>query len=92
MTAKVLNDKSVNALEKELEEAVSHLKELRFKISVGGRLNGADIARTETVSQGKIPLHNLRSDIDFASVMARTIWGAIGVKVWINRGEVFEKK
>ena len=62
------------------------------KISVGGRLNGADIARTEQVSQGKIPLHNLRSDIDFASVMARTIWGAIGVKVWINRGEVFEKK
>ena len=62
------------------------------KISVGGRLNGADIARTEMVSQGKIPLHNLRSDIDFASVMARTIWGAIGVKVWINRGEVFEKK
>jgi small subunit ribosomal protein S3 len=62
------------------------------KISVAGRLNGADIARTETISQGKIPLHNLRSDIDYASVMARTIYGAIGVKVWINRGEVFEKK
>lgn len=60
------------------------------KITVGGRLNGADIARSETVSQGSIPLHNLRADIDFAQVPARTIWGAIGVKVWIYRGEVFE--
>lgn len=62
-----------------------------IKISVAGRLNGADIARTETISQGKIPLHNLRSDIDFASLPARTIYGAIGVKVWVNRGEIFEK-
>lgn len=61
------------------------------KIRISGRLNGADIARRETIAQGKIPLHNLRSDIDFASVPARTIWGAIGVKVWINRGEVFSE-
>ena len=60
------------------------------KISIGGRLNGSDIARTETVSQGSIPLHNLRADIDFARVTARTIWGAIGIKVWIYRGEVFD--
>lgn len=62
------------------------------KITVAGRLNGADIARSETIAQGKIPLHNLRSDIDFASVTARTIWGTTGVKVWINRGEVFEDR
>jgi small subunit ribosomal protein S3 len=62
------------------------------KVTVGGRLNGADIARSETISHGKIPLHNLRSDIDYASIMARTIYGAIGVKVWINRGEVFDKE
>lgn len=62
------------------------------KITVSGRLNGAEIARSETISNGKIPLHTLRSDIDFASIMCRTIWGAIGIKVWINRGEVFEKK
>ena len=62
---------------------------LGVKITISGRLNGSDIARRETIAQGKIPLHNLRSDIDFASVAARTIWGAIGVKVWINRGEVF---
>ena len=60
------------------------------KITVGGRLNGADIARTETVSQGSIPLHNLRADVDFARIRANTIWGVIGVKVWIYRGEVFE--
>lgn len=64
---------------------------LGVKIRISGRLNGADIARRETIAQGKIPLHNLRSDIDFASLPARTIWGAIGVKVWINRGEVFDK-
>lgn len=60
------------------------------KVTVAGRLNGSDIARSETIAQGKIPLHNLRSDIDFASVPASTIWGTIGVKVWINRGEIFE--
>lgn len=59
------------------------------KVIISGRLNGAEIARTEMIAQGKTPLHNLRSDIDFASVKAQTIWGAIGVKVWINRGEVF---
>jgi small subunit ribosomal protein S3 len=62
------------------------------KVSLAGRLNGAEIARTETISKGKIPLHNLRSDIDYASLPARTIYGAIGIKVWINRGEVFEEK
>ena len=62
------------------------------KISVAGRLNGADIARVETVSQGSIPLHNLRADVDFARTPSRTIWGVTGVKVWIYRGEVFEGK
>jgi len=61
------------------------------KLTLSGRLNGAEIARTETLSKGKVPLHNLRADIDFATVTARTIYGAIGVKVWINRGEIFER-
>ena len=60
------------------------------KIAVAGRLNGADIARTEQISDGSIPLHNLRADVDFARVRAWATYGAIGVKVWINRGEVFE--
>lgn len=61
------------------------------KVILGGRLNGAEIARTEMIAQGKIPLHNLRADIDFARVRAETIYGTIGIKVWINRGEIFEK-
>lgn len=60
------------------------------KVSVAGRLNGADIARTEMVSDGSIPLHNLRADIDFARVRANTIYGVIGIKVWIYRGEIFD--
>ncbi len=62
------------------------------KVAVAGRLNGADIARTEQLSQGCIPLHNLRADIDFARIRAWTTYGTIGIKIWINRGEVFEKK
>lgn len=62
---------------------------LGVKVTISGRLNGSDIARRETIADGKIPLHNLRSDIDFAPVKAQTIWGSIGVKVWINRGEIF---
>lgn len=62
------------------------------KISMAGRLNGAEIARTEVLSEGKVPLHTLRADIDYARGAARTIYGAIGIKVWIYRGEVFAKK
>ena len=63
-----------------------------IKVNVAGRLNGADIARTEILSQGQTPLQSLRADVDFARVRAWTTYGTIGIKVWINRGEVFEKK
>lgn len=59
------------------------------RVMLGGRLNGAEIARREKLSWGKIPLQNLRADIDFALVEANTIYGVIGVKVWIYRGEIF---
>ncbi|MDD5043593.1 MAG: 30S ribosomal protein S3 [Patescibacteria group bacterium] len=62
------------------------------KVTVSGRLNGAEIARTETLSVGKIPLHTIRADIDYASDIAQTIYGVIGVKVWICKGEIFNKK
>lgn len=65
---------------------------LGVKIRASGRLNGAEIARRETLTQGKIPLHNLRADIDYFSDYAHTIFGAIGVKVWIYRGDVFKEK
>lgn len=58
------------------------------KICCSGRLGGAEMARTEQYKEGRIPLHTLRADIDYAIVVANTTYGAIGVKVWICRGEV----
>lgn len=65
---------------------------LGAKITVSGRLNGAEIARDETVSFGSIPLQNLRADINYAFDEAHTIYGKIGIKVWIYRGEIFDKE
>ncbi len=59
------------------------------RVMCAGRLGGAEIARTEQYREGRVPLHTLRADIDYASVAARTIYGLIGVKVWICRGEVY---
>lgn len=59
------------------------------KIICSGRLNGVEIARTETLSQGSVPTHTLRADIDYARGAAFTLYGAIGIKVWIYRGQVF---
>lgn len=57
------------------------------KVTISGRLNGADMSRRETESVGSIPLHTLRADIDYAHASARTTYGVIGVKVWIHRSE-----
>ncbi len=62
-----------------------------IKVTVGGRLGGAEMARNETYKEGRIPLHTLRADIDYAAVEAHTTYGRIGVKVWICKGEVFGK-
>jgi small subunit ribosomal protein S3 len=59
-----------------------------IRIMVSGRLGGAEMARTEQYKEGRIPLHTLRADIDFARAIARTTYGTIGVKVWICKGEV----
>lgn len=59
------------------------------KVILSGRLDGAEIARNETLTNGKIPLHTIRADIDYYRTVARTIYGAVGVKVWIYKGEVF---
>ena len=64
---------------------------LGVKVVVAGRLNGAEIARTESLSSGSLPLHTLRADIDYSRGAARTTYGAIGVKVWIYKGERFKK-
>ncbi len=62
-----------------------------IRVKCGGRLGGAEIARTEQYKEGRIPLHTLRADIDYAHAEAATIYGKIGVKVWICKGEVLEK-
>ncbi len=63
-----------------------------IKLTVSGRLNGAEIARTESYREGRVPLHTLRADIDFAITEAHTKMGRIGVKCWIMRGEVYGKR
>ena len=60
------------------------------KITVAGRLNGAEIARTEWYREGRVPLHTLRADIDYGTAEAKTTYGIIGIKVWIFKGEVFD--
>lgn len=59
------------------------------RIRLSGRLNGAEIARTETLSQGRLPLHTLRANIDYSRGIAQTVYGVIGIKVWIYKGDVF---
>ena len=62
------------------------------KIFLAGRLNGVEIARSEFFSSGKIPLHTLRADIDYACIHAKTAYGLIGIKVWIYKGDIFKKR
>lgn len=61
-----------------------------IKVSVAGRLGGAEIARTEWYREGRVPLHTLRADIDYATARAETTYGTIGVKVWIFKGEILD--
>jgi small subunit ribosomal protein S3 len=60
-----------------------------IKVNVAGRLNGAEIARSEWYREGRVPLHTLRADIDYGFAEAQTTYGVIGVKVWVFKGEVF---
>lgn len=75
-----------------LKQSVSRIEKTNakgVKVTVAGRLNGAEIARTESLSSGSLPLHTLRADIDYARTIAQTTYGTIGVKVWIYKGEKF---
>jgi small subunit ribosomal protein S3 len=67
------------------------LRALGIKVMVAGRLNGSEIARTEWYREGRVPLHTLRADIDYGFSEAHTTYGTIGIKVWIFKGEVFDK-
>jgi small subunit ribosomal protein S3 len=63
-----------------------------IKIQISGRLNGAEMARSESYKEGRIPLSTFRADIDYALVEAQTTYGKLGVKVWIMKGEVYGKR
>lgn len=76
-----------------MKRAVSNsmrLGALGIKVKLSGRLNGADIARSEWYREGQVPLHTLRADVDYGVVEAETTYGILGVKVWIYKGEVFD--
>ena len=75
-----------------LEKVIASQGVKGARIVVSGRLGGAEIARTEELKRGSIPLQTFRADIDFARERARLPYGTVGIKVWINRGKVFEKK
>jgi len=101
LNAQIVVDNIISDLEKRIpyrrvmKQAVSRVERAGakgVKVIVAGRLNGAEIAREEKLTLGMIPLHTLRADIDYARGAAQTIYGKIGVKVWIYRGDVFEEK
>ncbi len=78
-----------------LKQAVSstmRMGALGIRVMCSGRLGGAEMARTEQYKEGRIPLHTIRADIDYGTATAQTIYGAIGVKVWIFRGEIIGKQ
>lgn len=62
-----------------------------MKVKVGGRLNGAEIARKETFKEGNIPTQTIRSNIDYSTMRAETVYGTIGLKVWIYKGDIYKK-
>ena len=72
--------------------ATMRMNSERIKIQISGRLNGAEMARSESYKEGRIPLSTFRADIDYALVEAHTTYGRLGIKVWIMKGEVFGKR
>ena len=86
-------EKKVNyrrAIKKAIQSTMSMGAE-GIRVCISGRLNGTDIARKETFREGRVPLHTLRADIDYALVEALTTYGIIGVKVWVYKGEIRKK-
>jgi small subunit ribosomal protein S3 len=101
LDAKLVAESIAQQLEKRImyrramKRAVSNSMRLGaegIKINVGGRLNGAEIARGEWYREGRVPLHTLRADIDYGTAEAKTTYGIIGIKVWIFKGEVFDRE
>ena len=79
-------------LKQTVEKVMANREVKGVRIRIGGRLNGADMARTEELKRGQIPLQTFRADIDFAREKAQIAQGDLGIKVWIYRGEIFDKQ
>ena len=101
LSAQIVAQSMVLELEKRMpfrrvmKQAINRIERagaLGVKIITKGRLNGAEIARAEKLTSGKVPLHTLRANIDYCRTVASTTYGAIGVRVWIYKGEIFNKK
>ena len=91
MVGMPIQDVRINISEVRKPELDAQLVAEGIKVTVGGRLNGAEIARSEWYREGRVPLHTVRADIDYGLAEAMTTYGVIGVKVWIFKGEIFEK-
>ena len=100
LNASLLADSVVDQLEKRIafrraiRDALSRAQAQNvkgIKIQVSGRLNGAEIARSEWIREGRVPLQTLRADIDYANKEAHTIYGVLGIKVWLFRSEILTK-
>lgn len=101
LVAKIVADSIANQIENRVSFRIAQKRAIRntmkagakgIKTLVSGRLGGADIARSEGYTEGMIPLHTLRADIDYAACEANTTFGKIGVKVWIYKGEILPEK
>ena len=100
-SAKIMAESIVDQIEKRtpfrrilkqtLSKIMSNKQAKGAKIMMGGRLDGAEIARSEHLEEGSLPLQTLRADVDYAKDTAHTTYGTVGVKVWIYKGEVFDK-
>jgi small subunit ribosomal protein S3 len=99
VSAKLVADNIAHQLEQRISfrramkravQSAMRMGALGIKVRAGGRLGGAEIARTESYREGRVPLHTLRADIDYAHGTAKTTYGTIGIKVWIFKGEVVE--
>jgi small subunit ribosomal protein S3 len=79
-------------LKQTVEKVMANRDVLGVRIALGGRLGGAEMSRNEEIKRGRVPLQTLRADIDFAREQAYLSYGVIGIKVWIYRGDIFDKK
>ncbi len=79
-------------LKQTVEKVMANRNVKGVRIRIGGRLNGADMARTEELRRGQVPLQTFRADIDFARIRAKIAQGDLGIKVWIYRGEIFDNE